>query len=220
MQRPIRGLKGSGSGDNRQQAMRVLESQLTHQNWFLSELKGEMLKHLRAKDPKATLSPADFPGILAKTGHDNLTHIAQFFFLLHALDCTREDQVEAFIKGHNEKVKHSISSGEEIMREAELKKVLFSAPKIAAVRETLTHFQAPVFAISEISALLYDLMSPRQTEKILKELLHCGLLRQRGVGSEDPPITTDPRRILVEPTEIFLDTYLESLLRTKEAIAG
>jgi hypothetical protein len=58
-------------------------------------------------------------------------------------------------------------------------------------------------------------MSPKLTENLIKELLTGGVMRRRGVGMEDPPDLTDPRRVLVEPTELFLGAFLDSLLMGK-----
>ncbi|MEP1598078.1 MAG: hypothetical protein ABJM18_06945, partial [Hyphomonas sp.] len=52
----------------------------------------------------------------------------------------------------------------------------------------------------------------------LNELIDGGQIRVR--PPDDRPDKTDARRRLVEPTEKFMGMYIESLLRTHDAITG
>lgn len=199
--------------DRFSKALAIFEAQLNAENRFIEQVKIEIMRTELKATGQATLDQAKYPNLLAKTGHDNLMHVAQFFFLLEALNCTGEAEVSAFIASHNEKLQASIERG--TYRETEFKRAIFKPNRLTVVKETVKHFKRPVFAVNELGHLLIDLMSPRHTENLVKELLIGGIMRQRGVGLDMPPPTTDPRRILVEPTEKFRELYIQSLLQSQ-----
>lgn len=205
------------SRDDVSGAMQLLEATLEGENWFLEEVRNQISRTDRT--PEGGLDPAAYPNLSAKTGHNNLIQIAQFFFFLEALDCSSAEQICIFIDAHNRKIQHQISSGNFIMRERELKRALFKANRKAQVRDTIEYYGRPVFAVGELGDLMIDVMSPKTTENMIKELVQGGVMRQRGVGREDPPPTTDPRRVLVEPTEALINSYVESLQRTRRRLA-
>lgn len=201
--------------------LRVLEATLTGEMWFIDQTQEAALEHLRRQPGKngASLSKADFPTLASAAGYRHLTTLAQFYFAMHAFDCTSKEQIATLIHQHNAKITAELD-GDSEASPRELQRAHFSPKRAAQVISTVHHFESLVFSVSELGSLLIDVMAPRTTETLVLDLLHGGIMRHRGVGDEDCPPDTDPRRVLVEPTEYFLETYVASLVLIHDQITG
>lgn len=217
------------SGRDGIRALNTLEAQLQGEHWFLEQVRGTVRETLGFDDPEAPLPEADFKTLVSKNGHDNLIHVAQFYFFLDALNCTTPERIEAFIEAHNSKVSTDLAHDDAIMRAASLKKTQFSVNDITQVRMTLLYYGAPVFAVTELGYFLSDLMSPATTTNLVKDLVKGGVFEQLAGpplegGAENyrekdaGPITTDPRRKLIRPKAKFLSDYQTSLLMARRKI--
>lgn len=204
--------------DDFSNAMVVLEAKLEGENWFLERIRSMVRRSDGIEDDDIPLDKKIYPQLAGKTGHDSLIHLAQFFFLLNALRCTEPEQIEAFIKSHNDKIEAELKSDRPPARVNELKKAVFKSARKAQIRDTFQHYGRPVFAISEIGHLLFDIMSPTTTTNLITDLLAGGVLVKPTATTDDPPIATDPRRVLVEPTREFNNAYVHSLLETRRRI--
>lgn len=202
--------------DDFYRASKVLEAQLQGENWFLGQVRRQML----TRNPGITYaalfskSGADF----SNTGRDNLLNVVQFLFLLEALDCTEPEQIGAFIDGHNLKVHADLKSDNYVGAKSELKRAIFSKARKVQIIDTFAHYQRPVFARFELACLLIGLMSTRTSENVIKDLIKGGLMRERGGDDEDTPIGADSSRQLFEPTEQLIRDYVKSLNVTQKLI--
>lgn len=206
---------GDLSSEEMNKAVGVLEARLQGEDWFLDRVRGTVRSHL-GLEADAPLDRMRFETITTNIGHDYIIHVAQFYFFLRALNCQSVEQIDALMDTHNQKIEQRLTSGEEIMKENQLKSAIFKSNRKANVRDTFAFFGRPIFAISEVASLLFDTMSPTKTTSVMKELLDGGILTRLDADQTmDAPISTDPRRILVEPTGSFVEDYAKSLLMTQ-----
>jgi len=197
-------------------AFNMLEAQMEGENWFLKEVRALIRYNDGIADPEQPLDAQAYPHLTSKTGHDNLIHIAQFFFLLDAWSITKPEQIEEFIQGHNDKIDDLIQNRTTNMTVSELRKVIFKSSRKAQVVDTFQYYKRPVFAISEIGYFLFYVMSPGTTTNIINDLIDAGIMTR--LNPEGAPGATDPRRILVEPTLDFKTLYMQSLLKARALI--
>ena len=199
--------------------MLVVEATVTGEIAFITEVQTAAITHLRARPGKAEaeFSKDDFPTLGSAQGHKHVIALAQFYFFLHALDCTSGAQVASLLRGHNARLDSAMTSDSPASKR-ELEKAQFKERRINQVVETITYYNSQVFSVSELASLLIHVMAPKTTETLVTDLLHGGLMVQRGIGQEDVPPNTDPRRVLVEPTEMFLDAYVRSQILTYDRI--
>lgn len=198
------------------QALAVLEAQMDGEFWYLNEVRALIRRKTGIIDPKQPLDTNAYPHLTSKSGHDNLIHIAQFFFLLDALKIKTPEQIDAFIRSHNEKIDELIQNRTTNITVTELRKVIFKSARKAQVKDTFDYYRKPIFAISEIGYFLFYVMSPATATNVINDLLHAGMLMR--LNPDGVPGATDPRRILVEPIPEFKNLYLQSLLRTRSRI--
>lgn len=206
-----------GPGYDKGLAVNVLEAQLTGEAEFLDRVTMLIRRHLGLPS-ESPLERDRFPSLTSKTGHDNLVHLAQFFFLLDALACTTPEQIAAFIDAHNEKIEGELAGNEATASRSELKRAIFKSARKSQVYDTFKFYGRPVFAISEIGHLAFDLMSPATTTNLITELLDGGVFHEPVKSGHDAPITTDPRRVLVEPVPAFVAAYGQSLITTRSIV--
>jgi hypothetical protein len=216
-------------GEQSMLALKTLESQLEGEHWFLEQTRATIRQTIGLENPEAPLPVKDFKNLLTKTGHDNLIHIAQFYFFLNALNCVAPNQIEAFIDAHNKKVDAELGKDGALMRADALKKTIFSTNDITKIRMTFLYYKEPVFAVTELGKFLSDLMSPATTTNLIKELVVGGVFEHLAgpqfKGNEKlerdldgGPLSTDPRRKLIRPTARFLNDYKTSLLMARQKI--
>lgn len=207
-------------------AMNTLEAQLEAESWFLEEVRGSIRKKYGlAKD--AELDDELFKNLKSRGGHDNLIHIAQFFFFLETLNCTTPSQLEALIVSHNDKVKAEMSRADKDRGKPPSDKFL-SAVEITQVRLTLDYYGEVAFSLTELGKLMSDIMSTSTTANLLKELVIGGIFEQVGGPALDPnrpegfefqgPAETNSKRKLVRPKSKFIEDYKRSLLKVRDKI--
>ena len=210
--------------DDFERAFEVLQATLTGETWFIETIRQKMLdaEAERPKSAEDAAKPAgySYPTLATRMWHNHLIQMVQFLFLLEALECTQPDQIRRFVDRHNQKVQRDIESGTHAVSAKELKRAIFTPVRKEQLAVTFGHYNRPVFSAFELGYLLIDIMSPKTTENILVDLKLAGLVRVRGGKNDpfDPPIGTDPRRELLEPSEVLVDTYRQSLLMTRDAI--
>lgn len=199
--------------------LRVLEATLTADMWFIDQVQETAMQHVRRQPGQDGAEPSkvDFPTLASASGYRHLTSLAQFYLSMRAFDCTSKEQIGTLIHQHNKKIASELEKGSAVSV-ADLKRAKFSPRRAAQAIMTINHYGRLVFSVSELGSLLIDVMAPRITETLVLDLLHGGLMRHRGIGEDGLPPDTDPRRVLVEPTEYFLETYVASLVLTHDQI--
>ena len=207
-------------------ALKTLEAQLEGEHYFLETVR-ETIRSTRGLEEGATLPFVDFRNLIARGGHDNLIHIAQFYFFLETLECRTPNQLEALINSHNTKVVDNLPPAEKVKPKPPSDRFI-AANEITQIRLTLEYYGELVFSLTELGKLLSDLMSTSTTANLLKELVVGGVFEQVGGPALDQehrpgfeyqgPATTNSKRKLIRPKPNFLTEYRESLLMARAKI--
>lgn len=213
-------------GENSILALKTLEAQLEGEHFFLESVR-ETIRSTRGIAEDAPLPIKDFKNLIARGGHDNLIHIAQFYFFLDALDCRTPNQLEALIESHNAKVLDTLTPAEKTKSKPPSDRFM-AANEITQIRLTLEYYGELVFSLTELGKLLSDLMSTSTTANLLKELVVGGVFEQVGGPALDQenrpgfeyqgPATTNSKRKLIRPKPNFLADYRQSLLMARAKI--
>ncbi|MGC1494730.1 MAG: hypothetical protein WA790_02905 [Sulfitobacter sp.] len=163
----------------------TLERVLRAESRFLRRLKDETAKRCRIT--------SDVTTIQRELNHENIFHVARFFFLLKALDCNTPATVDALIEQHNARIKSLLSAGDYQLRtEKELTKALFKEAQLFVCVKTVREHGRAVFAKSEIASLLYEHMTRSSAMTVLDLLVRAGLL----IEEDSDPLTGSNRKLI------------------------
>jgi|GEM_PF-6972294 len=161
-----------------QQTVRTLQVIFTAEKVFLKSLRDiarENCGHL-----------PDFENFQRKLNHDNILHVARFFFLLNELDCSGPDEIEGLIKVHNERIDKLTSDGDFSLRsKGELKKAHFTKYKIVDCKDSIGWEKRPAFVRAEIASFLFEHMGRDRAEKTVDDMVKAGLLTETTYSPKD-----------------------------------
>ncbi len=167
------------------QLVHRLQAVLLAESRFLARLRERTAETCRIRDEvEATQRELD---------HENVAHIARFFFLLKALDCSTPEAIEALIEGHNRKVRSLIEQEDfRIRTRRELEKSVFKDAQQYVCVKTVREKGRAVFAKTEVAALLFDHMSRDSAVKTLDLLIRAGLL----IEEDSDPLSGTNRKLI------------------------
>lgn len=171
--------------------------------------EAQLIRRLREEASQRCKIKSDIQTICGELNHENVFHVARFFFLLKTLDCSTPEAIEALLVNHNKKVKSLIEAGDfDIRTPKELKKALFSEVQIFVCKRTLGDGATPALAKTEIAALLFEHMGRDSAMRTLDLLISAGLLIEIEVPS------TSSNRKLIKTTGVIesaVSVYLSFL---------
>ncbi len=180
----------------------------TLQTVLLAESR--FLSCLRARTAEMCKVEGDIEVIQREMNHENVVHIARFFFLLKALDCSSPAAIEALIEAHNLKVKRLLEASDFRFRtRKELQKSVFKDAQQYVCVKTVKEKGKVVLAKTEIAALLFDHMSRDSAVKTLDLLVRAGLL----IEEDSDPLSGSNRK-LIEADDVLVDavgSYLSEI---------
>lgn len=162
------------------QSVKTLQVLLTAEKAFLNSLRDiaqENCGHL-----------SDFEKFQRKLHHDNVLHVARFFFLLSELDCSGPNEIKALIKGHNDQIDELVRKKDfRVRSQGELQKAKFSKYKRADCIDSIGWSKRPAFIRSEIASFLYEHMGRAAAESTVDDMVKAGLLSETTYSPEDGP---------------------------------
>lgn len=165
--------------------VQVLQNLLRAEARFLTRLRDEAANRCNIR--------SDVEAIQRELNHENVIHVARFFFLLKVLDCTTPQAVEALIDRHNAKVRSLIEADDFTLRtERELRKAIFKGAQQYVCVQTVKEKRRAVFAKTEIASLLFDHMGRDSAVKTLDLMVRSGLL----VEEDSDPLTGSNRKLI------------------------
>lgn len=130
----------------------------------------------------------DYESFQRKISHDNILHIARFFFLLIELDCSGPEEIKALIKGHNDQINSLIEEKDfRVRSEGELKKARFSKYQRVDCIDSIGWSKRPAFIRSEIASFLYEHMGRAAAESTVDDMVRAGLLVEATYSPEEGP---------------------------------
>lgn len=135
----------------------------------------------------------DIDSVQRDLNHENVFHIARFFFLLKALDCSTPETVGAFIDSHNAKIRSLIDSKSFHLRtKGELEKAFMKRMQKIICMDTIGWLRRPVFARTEIAAFLFDHMGRDAIIRTIDLMVTAGLL----IETKDDPLEGSNRKLI------------------------
>ena len=174
---------------------------------ILLRAEARFLERLRALAADRCRIKSDVETIQRELNHENVIHVARFFFLLKALDCSTPEAVEALIDGHNRKVRTLIEQEDfQIRTRKELEKSAFKDAQQYICIKTVKEQGRAVFAKTELAALLFDHMSRDSAIKAIDLLVRAGLLFE----ADSDPLTGSNRK-LIKTDGVIEDAMAEYL---------
>ncbi|MEX0348093.1 MAG: hypothetical protein AB3N15_01625 [Paracoccaceae bacterium] len=167
------------------QLVNTLQAVLLAESRFLSRLRERTAERCIVKE--------DIEAIQREMNHENVVHVARFFFLLKALDCSTPAAIEALIEAHNLKVKRLLDAEDfQFRTRKELQKSVFKDAQQYVCVKTVKEKGRAVLAKTEIAALLFDHMSRDSAVKTLDLLVRAGLL----VEEDSDPLSGSNRKLI------------------------
>lgn len=167
------------------QLVNTLQAVLLAESQFLARLRERTAEKCRIRE--------DVESIQRELNHENVAHVARFFFLLKALDCSTPEAIEALIEGHNRNVRSLIENEDFRFRSRkELEKSVFKDAQQYVCVKTVKEKGRAVFAKTEVAALLFDHMSRDSAVKTLDLLVRAGLLTEE----DSDPLSGSNRRLI------------------------
>lgn len=167
------------------QLVHTLQAVLLAEAKFLARLRDRVAEKCRIKE--------DVDAIQGEMNHENVVHVARFFFLLKALDCSTPEAIEALIEAHNLKVKRLLDAEDFRFRtRRELQKSVFKDAQQYVCVKTVREKGRAVLAKTEIAALLFDHMSRDSAVKTLDLLVRAGLL----IEEDSDPLSGTNRKLI------------------------
>jgi hypothetical protein len=176
--------------------VQTLQAMLYAESEFLETLR----KHTRKRLEHKKMRPSDILDVVNDLNHENIIHLARFFFLLKVLDCSTPKAVEALIDSHNDKIRKLIEAKSfEIRKEKELRKAFFSDQQKYICVKTIETKPRVSFSKAEIASFLFDHMSRDSAMKGLDQLVSAGILNEE----DSDPLTGTNRKL------IWTDGFIE-----------
>ncbi|MDV7142565.1 hypothetical protein R3X27_07700 [Tropicimonas sp. TH_r6] len=167
------------------QLVNTLQAVLLAEARFLSCLRERTAEKCRIRE--------DVEAIQRELNHENVAHVARFFFLLKALDCSTPETIEALIEAHNRKVRSLIENEDfRVRTRRELEKSVFKDAQQYVCVKTVKEKGRAVFAKTEVAALLFDHMSRDSAVKTLDLLIRAGLL----IEEDSDPLSGTNRKLI------------------------
>ncbi len=167
------------------QLVSTLQAVLLAESRFLSRLRERTAEKCRIKE--------DVEAIQREMNHENVVHIARFFFLIKTLDCSTPAAIEALIEAHNLKVKRLLDAEDfQTRTRKELQKSVFKDAQQYVCVKTVREKGRAVLAKTEIAALLFDHMSRDSAVKTLDLLVRAGLL----IEEDSDPLSGSNRKLI------------------------
>ena len=167
------------------QLVNTLQVVLLAESRFLARLRDRTAEKCRIQE--------DIEPIQRELNHENVVHVARFFFLLKALDCSTPEAVEALIEGHNRNVRSMLENEDFRFRtRKELEKSVFKDAQQYVCVKTVKEKGRAVFAKTEVAALLFDHMSRDSAVKTLDLLVRAGLL----IEEDSDPLSGSNRKLI------------------------
>jgi hypothetical protein len=174
----------------------TLQVMLQAESDFLETLR----KHTRERLEHKKTQSSDILDVVNDLNHENIIHLARFFFLLKALDCSTPKAVEALIDSHNDRIRKLIEAKNfEIRKEKELRKAFFSDQQKYICVKTIEAKPRVSFSKAEIASFLFDHMSRDSAIKGLDQLVNAGILNEE----DSDPLTGTNRKL------IWTDGFIE-----------
>ncbi|MDP5220349.1 hypothetical protein Q5Y75_24465 [Ruegeria sp. 2205SS24-7] len=181
------------------QLVNTLQAVLLAESRFLFRLRERTAEMCKVKE--------DVVAIQRELNHENVVHVARFFFLLKALDCSSPAAIEALIEAHNLKVKRLLDAEDFRFRtRKELQKSVFKDAQQYVCVKTVKEKGRAVLAKTEIAALLFDHMSRDSAVKTIDLLVRAGLL----IEEDSDPLSGSNRK-LIKTDGILEDTVASYL---------
>ena len=153
------------------ETVRTLQAILRAEKAFLEDLRAIAKEKCGHRD--------DFEKFQRNLNHDNVLHVARFYFLLSELDCTTSDAIDALIEAHNDKIDVLIEEEDFRTRTlGELKKAKFSRYQRLDCVESVGWSRRPAFMKSEITCFLFEHMGRTAAESMIDDMVDAGLLEE------------------------------------------
>ncbi len=194
----------------------LLSSQLVNTLQTVLLAESRFLSCLRERTAEMCKVKGDVAVIQREMNHENVVHIARFFFLLKALDCSSPAAIEALIEAHNLKVKRLLDAEDFRFRtRKELQKSVFKDAQQYVCVKTVKEKGRVVLAKTEIAALLFDHMSRDSAVKTLDLLVRAGLL----IEEDSNPLSGSNRK-LITADDVLVDAVSSYLSEISNSAAN
>jgi len=179
-------------------AVSILEQNLLTEDWCFKQVLAKVDDNLGAGGET----------IKQKLNHDFLIHLAQFFFLVTALDMSDRNALAAFIDAHNQKILQDIEDNLVDGSVKERRRAIFKDARKSKVIESCHALNRPAFAITELAHFLTDCVSEASATRMIDDLVLARVLAR----IDDERIAAADTRKLIVSDGFLENTYAKSLL--------
>jgi len=171
--------------------------------------EGMLLTRLRSIAEERCNPRSELENTQRDLNHENVFHIARFFYLLKALNCSTSAALSTFIDSHNARVQALLDSENYKLRtKRELENARIKRQQKFVMLETIDAANRPVFAKTEVAHFLFDHMGRDSAVKTVDLMVQAGLL----IEGDDPLDGSNRKLIQTDGAiENAVHDYLESI---------